>query len=80
MKVNGQEIKAMYFAFDGCHKIYLLESEKDMVEAVGLDYKVLPIEELEDTYNKSCPLRFIYLWDLTETIVPQCAENVVFEY
>ena len=25
MKVNGQEIKAKAFAYDNCHKIYIIE-------------------------------------------------------
>ena len=29
MKINGIEITAKHFVYDGCHKIYLINSEAD---------------------------------------------------
>lgn len=73
MTVNGIPINAKEFAYDGCHKIYLIESEADKEEARELGYDFLPIEELERTFMNSCGLEFISTWSL-ETIVPQCEE------
>ena len=28
MKVNGKEVKGIGIAYDGCHKIYIIEDEK----------------------------------------------------
>ena len=63
MKINGKEIKAKYFVFDGCHKIYLIEDNQDIHEAQQEDYdELIPIEKLPEYWEKSCPLRFIYNW------------------
>ena len=32
IKINGIEVVGDYFAYDGCHKIYILEDEKDRLE------------------------------------------------
>lgn len=66
------------FAYDGCHKIYLIENEENLEQAKASGYDIYPIKELEEKFNNSCGLRFINTWDL-ETIVPQCVEDVKFE-
>ena len=53
MKINGIETKAKEFAYDGCHKIYLLEDEQDKQETMKIGYRILPIEKLEETYDNS---------------------------
>ena len=78
LKVNGTEITAKEFAYDGCHKIYLINSDKDREEAVEMQYPLYPIAELEQKYKTSCGLEFINNWDLS-SVVPQFAENVLFE-
>ncbi len=78
MKINGKEITQKQFAFDGCHKFYLLE-DHEMDEAANLGYIICPIEELEKMYKYACPLRFINAWDLSECYAHQ-GENAVFEY
>ena len=72
----GENVKQ--FAYDGCHKIYLIENEENLKSAKASGYGIYPIEELEEKFNSSCGLRFINTWDL-ETIVPQFAEDVKFE-
>lgn len=62
--VNEGKIKK--FAYDGCHKIYLIESEEQEKEAKSYRYNILPIEELLNTYEDSCSLRFINFWDLSK--------------
>ena len=80
MKVNGKEIKTNgYFAYDGCHKIYICEDEADIETMRGYEYEnILPIAELPKTWDWSCPLRFIQNVKLTTNYVMQC-EDAVFE-
>lgn len=60
VKVNGRHIWSNgYFAYDGCHKIYILESEKDVKQAMKYGYRLYPVMELQKTYEDSCPLKFI---------------------
>ena len=78
MKVNDIEIEATEFAYDGCHKIYLIEDEQDKKEALECEYDLYPIEQLQDKYENSCSLKFIHNWKLSKNIVAQF-ENAVFE-
>lgn len=78
MKINGKEINQKEFAFEGCHKFYLLSNEEEKRHALEHDYEVLPIEELEYYWDCACSLRFISTWDLKEQIVKQF-ENAVFK-
>lgn len=77
MKINGTEIVSNgKFAWDECHKIYILEDKYDESDAIERQFCILPIDKLEETWNKSCPLRFIRTWKL-KSIVPQF-EDAVF--
>ena len=78
MKINNQLIKAKHFAFDGCHKIYLIESEADKEDAIATGYDIYPISQLRDSYESSCGLRFISNWQLTKKYVSQFEESVTF--
>lgn len=75
MKINNIEISAKYFGYDGCHKIYLIETEEQRREAQSSEYTVLHISKLKKTFENSCGLRFISSWDLSKSnIVDQCEE------
>lgn len=76
MKVNGYEITQKFFAYDGCHKIYLIDDE-DMADVEKTNYEIVPIEYLPNVWSVSCGLRFIRTWKL-ESIVGQY-EEAVFE-
>ena len=79
MKINNNYIQTNgYFAFDGDHKIYILEDSQDMYEAAQLDYDILHIDLLKETYDNACPLKFINNWKLTKTYAEQC-ENAIIE-
>ena len=78
MKINGQEIIADKFAYDGCHKIYIIEDEEDLEMAKEYEYEIHDIKELEDIYIQSCELRFIDNWKLDKCFASQY-ERVVFE-
>jgi len=75
--INGKEITATAFAFDGCHKIYLLD-ESQYDEYKALDYTLYDIDELPRAWADTCPLRFIDSGDLSESIVSQF-EPATFE-
>jgi hypothetical protein len=78
VKINNMETNAKQIAYDGCHKIYLIESMDDLREAIAAKYQIHPIEDLESAYMDSCSLRFINNWKLDKTFVPQFAEEVEF--
>lgn len=75
-------------AYDGCHKIYICEDEKEVKEAIEIGYEIHEISGLEKLYNASCPLVFISNWKLSIQYVPQCSEvefiniknNITLEY
>ncbi len=78
MKINGNMIRAEEFAFDGCHKIYICESTSESEEAMQSGYTILPIDQLESAYERSCALRFISNWRLDKTFVEQFTDSVEF--
>ena len=74
-KDKKYEVLANMFAYDGCHKIYLITSEKDKNEAWDYSYQLRGVEELPAIWDATCPLRFIQFWDvenLKRNLVPQC--------
>lgn len=71
MKINGKTIKAKRFAFDGCHKMYILETREDYNQAKAAGYGVYSINAIQSVFEGSCPLRFIHNWSLTIEIVNQ---------
>lgn len=79
MKINGQTVNGKKFAYEGCHKMYIIEDDQDEAEAIKFKYDIFPIEQLEKTYIKSCELKFISNWKLTKRYVRQY-EEAQFEY
>ena len=80
MKINGQKITAKKFAWDECHKIYLINTKKDEQTYREYEYDLFPIEELESAYGRSCCLRFISHGDVELPDVVSQFETAVFEY
>lgn len=79
MTINNREVKTNgHFAFDGCHKIYILEDEQDEQEAIEYGYSILDIKHLKNTFDESCEFRFINNWK--SAIDPYVAqfENATF--
>lgn len=71
-KVKEMAPEATQFAWDGCHKIYILENQEEITEAKNVGYKILDIKNLESTWEESCELRFINFWNLDkDAIIPQ---------
>ena len=69
--ISGKEITADSFAFDGCHKFYLIECEPERKKMLDLGYELYPIVELPGKWLESCPLRFIDSADFMESYVLQ---------
>lgn len=78
MKINGKEVVGEKFAYDGCHKIYIVEDEEDREKFVSYGYKIYDIKYIEDIYESSCSLRFINNCKLDKTYAAQF-ENATFE-
>ena len=76
MRINGTEIKGETVAYDGCHKLYVCEDEKDIREAQETGYEVHSISELPYLYRNSCGLRFIKNWKLSKGYCGQFEEAV----
>ena len=75
------------FVFDGCHKIYLIDSPKTKKEFLNKgweksDFHKLDGTNLEECYFNSCPLRFISYGENRgyEWVIPQCREKATFTY
>lgn len=79
MEINGIKVKGKEFAYDGCHKIYIIENKENKNTALQFGYKILPIDKLEEVYDNSCGLRFIHNWELTKDYVRQ-GETATFSY
>lgn len=80
MKINGIEIVATKFAYDGCHKIYLIETPQAEKEAKKNGYQFYSIKDLIEAFVYSCSLRFINVWnDKFESIIPQFEKCIVFD-
>lgn len=71
MKINGLKVVGDYFAYDGCHKIYVLESEKEKKEAQEVGHVIIPITAIKKVYRASCFLKFIKNWSFTTTYAEQ---------
>ena len=83
LKVGKWSVKdALGFFTDGCHKIYVAETQEDIKTMKGYEYEEMhPMSALEKTFEGSCPLRFISWVNLDKpNIVPQCAKRVTFTY
>ena len=78
MKINNVEVVGNKFAYDGCHKIYIIEDTEDEQKAIDCGYEILNISDLIDTYRNSCELRFVRNWKLDKLYVGQY-EIAVFE-
>lgn len=78
MIINGIKVETNgCFAYDGCHKIYILEDDNDLEEAREM-FDIKHIEDLPNTYYNSCPLRFINNWKSDKCYAEQ-GEEAIFD-
>lgn len=78
MKINGKQVTGEYFAWDGCHKIYICADSCAEDHATAAEYTLYPIDELPEVWELSCSLRFINCWDFSADYVGQF-EEAIFE-
>jgi hypothetical protein len=78
LTINGVYIPATEFAYDGCHKIYLINTLQERAKMVAFGYgedegdsAILPIAELPRIWDESCGLKFISAADLNTQYVAQ---------
>ena len=74
--IDGKPYNADRFAFDGCHKIYLLHPGENLSEYGWDERDYYSISDLAAAWDTSCGLRFISWGDLS-TVIPQCHEDEV---
>lgn len=79
MKINNKEVIGDKFAYDGCHKIYIIEDKKDREDVEEYDYQIFDLKDIQNVYENSCELKFISNWKLDKRYVNQF-EDAIFEY
>ena len=80
LKINGKEVKTNgAYAFDNCHKFYILENDNEKFKALEYGYEIYPVEHLVTDLKYSCPLRFISSFNLENTYLIQGEESVEIE-
>ena len=77
VQINDILIWADEFAWDGCHKIYIVTDQQGRDDLEGYGYNFFPIDELRECWDLSCSLRFISSANLDATYVPQFPEYPV---
>jgi hypothetical protein len=79
LHINGKAVPATEFAYDGCHKIYLIFTSEQRARMEGCGYDedgdILPISELPRVWAESCGLKFISAADLSTHYVSQFDED-----
>jgi len=76
--INKMPITAENFAFDGCHKIYLIGNDEEKEKALEIGYNILPIAAIKRAWYDSCGLRFIQDWSNFKPIVKQ-GQKAIFK-
>lgn len=80
VKINGTPVEAEGFIWDGCHKIYLIDSPASREKMLGCGWSeadIRPLAGLVDAWNRSCSLRFISSGDLKRDYIEQCEDGTV---
>lgn len=80
LKINGIPVKAEEFAWDGCHKIYLVTTTRGRDDIVGCGYTLQPVSELPRAWEESCFLRFINPADLIGPALVDQGEDAEVTY
>lgn len=69
LRIDGTVIDAAEFAYDGCHKIYLIFTAADRAAMISYGYgedtsSIVAVSELPRVWGETCFLRFISRADL----------------
>lgn len=81
LKINGKPLKAEFFAYDGCHKIYLCDTPDKVTEMANMGYDIIHVSRLAEVWKDTCWLRFISPASLDRPdYVKQGDDEPVIEY
>lgn len=61
------------FAYDNCHKFYIIEDREDEKQFTDYGYDIYSIDDLPDAWEDACSLKFISNAKLTKEYIPQGA-------
>lgn len=78
--INGTEVAATGFAYDGCHKIWLIFTDSDREALIDAGYTTAefrPVSELPAVWEATCPLRFILSAANFDSYIEQGADGTV---
>ena len=75
VRVNGTKVWTDEFAWDECHKIYLVTDQVSRNKLEGYGYEFFPINKLKDVWDDSCSLRFISDASLSQSYISQFEEE-----
>lgn len=59
VEINDTRIWADEFAWDGCHKLYIVTDQESRDQLEGYGYDFFNIAELQECWDSSCMLKFI---------------------
>jgi len=77
VEINDTRIWADEFAWDGCHKLYIVTDQESRDQLEGYGYDFFPINELKECWDSSCGLRFISDASLNCNYISQSHEGEV---
>lgn len=80
VRINGNPVEAEGFMWDGCHKIYLIDSPEalqQMLESGWSEDDILPLGHLAEAWGSSCGLRFITSGDFAQDYISQEEDGTV---
>jgi len=63
-KLDAIEASDLQIAFDGCHKLYLVDGPGEVSDARANGYDLYPAKEIRALVNRSCGLVFVNAWNL----------------
>lgn len=78
--INKKPYEVMCVAYDGCHKIYLIQTDEDLEYAKSSGYEegdFYPPEAIQEIYYNSCPLKFISTTTPLKMVIDQAYNKKV---
>lgn len=63
-KLDAIEASDLMVAFDGCHKLYLVDGPEEIADASATGYDLHEAKEIRALVNRSCGLVFVHAWNL----------------
>ena len=79
LNINGGDHEVEHIAFDGCHKIYFINTDESKKEAKEFGYTLYTptANNLKQIWRDSCSLKFIQKWEGFNNVISQSFEGEV---